>query len=164
MAKITEFNADIFTLFDEGWALLTAGTPDDYNTMTISWGQLGTLWHLPVATVFVKPLRYTHEFMDRHEIYTVSFYPESCRRALSLLGSRSGRDGNKIAAAGLTPLPFKNCVTFKEAKTTLVCKKIFRQDLAPENIPTEMIHSYYESEAPHTIYIGEVLELLENGK
>lgn len=92
--------ADVFRKFDEQWALVTAGTPEHYNTMTISWGGLGTLWRRPVATVYVKKNRYTFEFMEQSDYFTVSFYPEAQRRALSLLGSTSGRDGDKVAAAG----------------------------------------------------------------
>lgn len=95
--------ADVFRKFDKQWALVTAGTPEHYNTMTISWGGLGTLWRRPVATVYVKKNRYTFEFMEQNDYFTVSFYPEAQRRALSLLGSTSGRDGDKVAAAGLTP-------------------------------------------------------------
>lgn len=161
MKDIRQFNADVFTLFDRDWALLTAGTPGDYNTMTISWGQLGTLWRLPVATVFVKPVRYTHEFMDRHEYFTVSFYPESSRPAMNILGSRSGRDGDKVAQAGLTPVAIAQSVTFKEAKVTLLCKKILCQDIDPANVPADAMRTFYENEAPHTIYIGEVLKIVE---
>ena len=82
--------ADVFTKFDKQWALVTAGTPEHYNTMTISWGGLGTLWERPVATVYVKKNRYTFAFMEESDYFTVSFYPEEQRRALSLLGSTSG--------------------------------------------------------------------------
>ena len=92
--------ADVFTKFDKQWALVTAGTPEHYNTMTISWGGLGTLWERPVATVYVKKNRYTFAFMEESDYFTVSFYPKEQRRALSLLGSTSGRDGDKVAAAG----------------------------------------------------------------
>ena len=95
--------ADVFRKFDKQWALVTAGTPEHYNTMTISWGGLGTLWRRPVATVYVKKNRYTFEFMEQSDYFTVSFYPDEQRRTLSLLGSTSGRDGDKVAAAGLTP-------------------------------------------------------------
>lgn len=105
--------ADVFRKFDKQWALVTAGTPEHYNTMTISWGGLGTLWRRPVATVYVKKNRYTFEFMEQNDYFTVSFYPEAQRRALSLLGSTSGRDGDKVAAAGLTPEFLPQGITFR---------------------------------------------------
>ena len=117
--------ADVFRKFDKQWALVTAGTPEHYNTMTISWGGLGTLWRRPVATVYVKKNRYTFEFMEQNDYFTVSFYPEEQRRALSLLGSTSGRDGDKVAAAGLTPEFLPQGITFRQAETTLVCRKLF---------------------------------------
>ena len=62
-----EVTTDIFKQFDKKWALLTAGSMEKFNTMTISWGGLGTLWSKPVASVYVRTSRYTHEFMDEAE-------------------------------------------------------------------------------------------------
>lgn len=155
-----DFYADSFDIFNKEWALLTAGKIDRCNTMTISWGGLGTLWGKPVATVYVKPVRYTHEFMEQNEYFTVSFYAGKYRSALSLLGSLSGRDGDKIAKAGLTPKALESAVTFKEAKTTLVCRKIYRQDLDTAQMPAEVVSSYYAEEAAHTMYIGEVVDII----
>ena len=75
-----EFTTDILSVFDKKWALLTAGNEDNFNTMTISWGGLGTLWGKSVATVYVRTSRYTHDFMDSNGYFTVSFYPKECRK------------------------------------------------------------------------------------
>ena len=156
-----DFNVNAFKLFDEEWALITAGTKEDgYNTMTASWGGLGTLWSKPVATVYVKPIRYTHEFMEKNEYFTVSFYTEEQRKALALLGSLSGRDGDKVSKAGLTPAFLDKGVTFKEARVTLLCKKIYRHDFELEQAPQDARERYYASEPPHTMYIGEVVQIL----
>lgn len=155
-----DFKADSFNIFDKQWALLTAGTPQNYNTMTISWGGLGTLWSKPVVTVYVKPVRYTHKFMEQSEYFTVSFYPEQYRRALGLLGSLSGRDGNKILKSKLTPMFLDNSITFKEADVTLLCKKIYRQDLDISQMPDEVTSAYYESEVAHTMFVGEVIDII----
>lgn len=155
-----ELKTDIFRLFDKEWALLTAGTEGKFNTMTISWGGAGTLWGRPVVTVYVKPVRYTHAFMEENGFFTVSFYPEKYRKALMLLGSESGRDGDKVAKAGLTPRFLENAVTFSEARTTLLCRKLYRQELDVAAMPAEaLIH--YRTEAPHTMYIGEVVDILQ---
>ena len=111
-----QFKTDAFRLFGEEWALLTAGDSKSYNTMTIAWGGLGTLWGKPIATVYVKPIRYTHRFMEENDYFTVSFYPEAYKKALGLLGSKSGRDCNKVALSGLTPKFLPHGVTFEEAK------------------------------------------------
>ena len=89
-----EFKTSAFELFDRDWALVTAGNKDSFNTMTIRWGGLGTLWGKPVATVYVKPVRYTHDFMESSEFFTVSFYAESYRKALGPLDSMSRRACN----------------------------------------------------------------------
>ena len=154
------FSPEIFDLFDKKWALVTAGDPESFNTMTISWGGLGTLWSRPVATVYVKPVRYTHEFMDSSEYFTVSFFGEEHRKALGLLGSRSGRDCDKVALSGLTPVKCGSSVAFKEAETVLLLKKLYRQDLELSQIPDFAVRTYYGTEAPHTMYIGEVKEIV----
>lgn len=155
-----ELKTDIFGLFDKEWALLTAGTREKYNTMTISWGGAGTLWGKPVVTVYVKPVRYTHQFMEANGFFTVSFYPEKYRKSLMILGSESGRDGDKAAKAGLSPKYLENAVTFAEAHTTLLCRKLYRQDLDLNAVPPEaMVH--YRTEAPHTMYIGEVVDIIK---
>ena len=96
------FETDIFSQFDKKWALLTAGTIDDFNMMTISWGGLGTLWNKPVATVYVRTSRYTHDYMDDNELFTISFYPESYKKMLGVMGSKSGRDMDKMNDSGIT--------------------------------------------------------------
>ena len=82
-----EFRSEVFSIFGKDWALLTAGNQEAYNTMTIAWGGLGTIWGKPAATVYVKPIRYTHEFMDNSDYFTISFYSGEYRKALGLLGT-----------------------------------------------------------------------------
>ena len=156
-----DFNADVFKLFDEDWALVTAGVEGDFNTMTIAWGGLGTLWSRPAATVYVKKNRYTHDFLEKNDWFTISFFPWSCRKALGYLGSRSGRDEDKVAAAGLTPVYLENAVTFKEARATLLCRKMYSHDFDLAAVPGDVKQAYYETEPAHTIYIGEVVEILD---
>ena len=155
-----QLTTDIFTLFDKDWALLTAGTAEHFNAMTVSWGSLGTLWNKPAATVYVKPIRYTHDFMEENEYFTLSFFPKGYKKDLLLLGSRSGRDGDKLALTSLTPEALKNAVRYKEAELTLLCRKMYRAEMEKSAMPSEAIRDYYESEAPHTLYIGEVVEII----
>ena len=149
---------DVFSRFHHGWALLTAGNLAYYNTMTISWGSVGCLWNRPVVTVYVRPSRYTDQFMQSSDFFTVSFYDESQRKALRHLGTVSGRDSDKVAAAGFTPVQAGESVTFEQADTTLICKKLFCQDMKADQIPNDIGSKFYvEGEAPHRIYIGEIL-------
>ena len=155
-----KFTTEIFEQYDKKWALLTAGNKESFNTMTISWGGLGTLWNKPVATVYVRTSRYTHDFMDDNEYFTVSFFPEDYKKTLGVLGSKSGRDMDKVHDSGLTPKTVDGSVTFEEAEVTLLCKKLCRQRLEPAGMNADIAEQFYSKEAEHDMYIGEVVEIL----
>ena len=155
-----EFNTEIFSQFDKKWALLTAGDESSFNTMTISWGGLGTIWGKPVATVYVRTSRYTHDFMDANEYFTISFFPEEYKQILGVLGSKSGRDMDKMKDSGLSAIKAGDSVSFKEAEVTLVCRKMFKQELSVANMPEDVAKAMYEGQAPHDMYIGEVAEIV----
>lgn len=149
---------DVFDAFHRSWALVTAGETGHFNTMTVSWGGVGCLWNKAVATVYVRPSRYTYEFMEQYDHFTVSFFPDGYRKALSILGSRSGRDCDKVAMAGLDPVPFDESVTFAQAEITLLCRKLYAQDMDLEQIPEAIREKFYgEGEMLHRIYIGEII-------
>ncbi len=154
------FDTDIFTLYDKKWALLTAGNENDFNTMTISWGGLGTIWNKPVATVYVRTSRLTHDYMDKNEYFTVSFYPEKYRSILGVLGKKSGREMNKMKDSGLTPKKAGESMTFEEAEVTFLCRKLFVQELKTENMPENIAKTMYAGQAAHDMFIGEVVEII----
>lgn len=156
-----DFKTDIFKIFNNDWALLTAGTKDKFNTMTISWGGLGTLWSKPVATVYVRPNRYTYEFIENNPLFSISFYPKDYKKALALLGAKSGRDCDKIKEANLTPQFLDDIVTFKEATTTIICKKLYYQDLDISRFPQEAVEAFYGTDPVHRLYIAEVIKIIE---
>ena len=153
---------DIYSKFDSEWALLTAGTTQKFNSMTISWGGVGTLWGKHVVTAYVRTSRYTHEFMDNNEYFTVSFYKDM-KRILGVFGSKSGRDIDKMHYDGLTAKEVDGSVTFEEAEVTLVCKKLFMQQLAVENMTPEVRDAFYSGDAPHDMYIGEIVDIIRKG-
>lgn len=156
-----DIDVRIFQKFDQQWALLTAGQAESFNTMTISWGGLGTLWGKPVATVYVKPIRYTYEYMEKNDYFTVSFYPQAYKKDLAVLGSLSGRDTDKLSQTTLTIQPLDRAVTFQEAELTLVCRKIYCQDLILDSIPEDAVKRYYQNEPAHRMYIGEVVDIIK---
>jgi len=163
---LKNFNLAPLYAIDQEWALLTSGGKEKFNSMTISWGGLGTIWNKPVVTVYVKPIRYTYEFMENNEYFTLSFYDENYRKDLGILGSQSGRNLDKIALTNLTPEFLDNTTTFKEAKLTIVCKKIYFQDLDINNIDIESvtqqeIDRFYKTEPAHRMYIGEVIDIID---
>ena len=151
---------DTLKLFTNKWALVTAGTKEDFNTMTIGWGGIGSLWSKPTISVYIKPCRYTYKYMNESDYFTVSFYDEKYRDDLRILGTKSKRDIDKLALTKLHPDFLENGITFKEAKCTLVCKKIYWQDLDINNMPKEVIDKYYLKEEPHRMFVGEVVKVI----
>ena len=155
-----EFKTDIFSQYDKKWALITAGSKENFNSMTISWGGMGTLWGKPVVTAYVRQSRYTHKYLDENEYFTVSFYPEDMKSVLGVFGSKSGRDIDKMHYEGLTAKPVGETVTFAEAEVTFLCRKLFKQKLDEANMPKEVVDASYSSNDSHDMYIGEVVEIL----
>ena len=147
--------------FKSEWALVTAGDISHHNSMTISWGGVGTLWNKDVITIYIKPARYTHTFIEDNDIFVVSFFPKEYRKALGIMGSLSGRDVNKDQEAKLTPIEYKGTTIYKEAHISFICKKIYQNDLDISRIPREDINNHYLEQAPHTMYIGEIIEVVE---
>ncbi len=159
--EVGDFKAKSFEKFDKEWALLTAGVPEDFNSMTISWGGLGTMWGMPVAFIVVKPSRYTFEFLQRREELTLSWYAPSYKKALSIFGSKSGRDTDKVFLTGFTPVGVGGSVTYKEAEETLICRRLFMQQLDKTKFPQEALRWYPEGtkdEKAHYLIIAEVKE------
>lgn len=177
MKNFEEKDYKVFELFAKQWALVTAGNKEHYNTCTVSWGSMGTIWTRPgktgsTLTVYLHPARYTRDVLLESDTFTVSFFPKEQRKALALLGSRSGRDRDKVAEAGLMPVAAGSGVTFEEATLTFVCKKLYQHPLAKEDIASE-IQEYYKADPkaypvdengewqPHWVFMGEVVEVVE---
>ena len=151
---------DAYDEFANRWALVAAGTPSDHNAMTISWGGVGCIWGKQVVTVYVRPNRHTFTYMEGHEYFTVSFYPDDCKKALGIMGSKSGRDCDKDAEAGLTAIPCGETVTYKEARRTLLCRKLYCQDMDLARFPEDVKERYYGVDPAHRMYIGEIIEII----
>ncbi len=149
-------------LFGKDWMLLTAGGMEKHNCMTIAWGSLGTLWGLPAATVYVRPERYTHSFLTGSEVFTICAFDESRREQLVLCGTKSGRDTDKEALCGLTPVESESgAVYYAEARLAVVCKKIYTQDFDLSRIADERVRKIYShGEQLHSVFVGEILEVL----
>lgn len=151
---------EVFSRLFQEWAVLTAGNTEHFNAMTINWGGFGTLWQKPVVTVYVKPARYTHEFMMQQKAFTVSFFDERYHRDLVYLGSTSGRTEKKLCQTSLTPECWEDAVVYPQASVTLVCRKIYTLPMVAQGIPQKVADTYYRTEEPHTIFWGEVRKVL----
>ena len=145
-------------------AILSVGTKESHNSMTIGWGSLGVAWKKPIFTVYVKPETFTYEFMEKSDIFTVSFVKGSIYNDFILYGSVSGRNFNKEKISG-THIKFLDDggITFEEAIEVYVCKKIAFSHLKEEEVDKSIIDLYnsnlpvYTSTKPHSIYIGEII-------
>ena len=152
---------NVFSLIGDQWMLITAGTKDQCNTMTASWGGLGVLWGKPVAMVYIRPQRYTLEFVEREDTFTLCFFGEEYRKALALCGSKSGRDMDKVKECGFTVATAEGAPYFEEADLVLVCKKAYWQDMDPTHfLDGEIDSKWYPEKDYHRIFIGEILEVL----
>lgn len=155
---LDHFSLNPFSSIGKEWMLLSAGSEENWNTMTVSWGSLGVLWGKNAATCYVRPQRYTHEFMEKEDSFTLSLLKDGHRDALALCGKMSGREGDKAAAAGLTPVFIEGHPTFEEAKLVIVCKKMAKGKFEPElMIDSGILDQYYSMNDYHEIYYGEIL-------
>ena len=148
-------------LIGKEWMLVTAGTPEEFNTMTASWGAMGELWFKPVCFCFIRPQRYTFEFMEKGDVFTLSFFDEKYKPQLNFCGSRSGRETEKARECGFTPVAAENgSVFFNEARLVLECRKLYFQDLDPANFRDETIMKNYPKKDFHRMYVGEISRVL----
>ncbi len=154
--KSLEFSP--FVKIGDEWALVTAGSSENYNTMTVSWGGLGVLWGVPSATIYIRPQRYTHEFVEKNELFTISFFKSEYKKTLSFCGSHSGRDCDKAKETGLTPIELDGTTSFEEAELILVCRKKYSQDMTADSfLDKSLLEKWYPNNDLHTLYIGEII-------
>ena len=158
-----DLTENVFSLIGERWMLVTAGTPDHCNTMTASWGGLGVLWGKPVATVYIRPQRYTMEFVEgATSLHPRPSFGGGYRKALALCGSKSGREEDKVKACGFTVAEGRGARPyFQEADLVLVCRKRYWQDMDPAHfLDPEIERALRGQKDYHRIYIGEIVEVL----
>ena len=157
----TDIDLNPVRMIDKDWLAVSAGKEGDMNLMTISWGTIGELWGKPVFTVFVSTSRYTFQFMEENDYFTVSHFPESMRDKLSYLGRVSGRNEDKVAGAGLT-VEFTDLGNpiYAESDLAIECKKLYGQQFDPSLMPAEQ-RAWYERSGLgiHYMYIGEIVHV-----
>lgn len=160
--SISQLDLNPYSKIAKEWMLLTAGSAEaGFNTMTCSWGHLGSLWNKPTSVVYVRPQRYTKQFVDREAYYTLCFFPPEYQKSLGYLGTHSGRDGDKVAAAGLTPVFADGYTYFAEASLVLVCRKLYRAPLTQEGfLDRSVLEANYPERDLHDLYIGAIEKVL----
>ena len=159
---ITHLNENVVDLFKNRWALVTAGDKDALNTMTVSWGAVGELWGKDMATLYIRPQRYTEEFLNKNDYLTVSFYPEDMKKRIhGVCGSKSGRDVDTVKECNLTPVFDEKAPYFNEAQIVLVCKKAAKSRFNPDEfLDGEIDEKWYPKNDYHFIYYAEIEKVL----
>jgi flavin reductase (DIM6/NTAB) family NADH-FMN oxidoreductase RutF len=167
---VKEFSGTPFQRIGEEWMLITAGSAaagkSNWNTMTASWGGMGVLWNHDVAFMFIRPSRHTFQFAASAPFFTLSFFDRSYKKALDICGAMSGRDIDKAAATGLTPILFEaygagGAISFKEAAEIMVCRTLYTHDFDPAQfLDPPLIEKTYNGNDYHRMFIGEIVTVL----
>jgi len=166
--EIDDFLVKATDIWKNQWMLITSGDFDQkkYNTMTIGWGSIGVMWNKPFVQAVVRPTRYTFDFTEKFNTFTLTAFSEKYKSALSLLGTKSGRDSDKILESGLTPIASGKVAApgFEEAELIIECKKIYWDDFKPEKFVDKSIEKAYPLKDYHRIYFGEIVNILGTEK
>lgn len=156
---VKDLKDNVFSLIGDEWMLITAGTAERCNTMTASWGGLGVLWGAPCATVYIRPQRYTKEFIDGAEHFSLSFFGPEYKKELALCGAKSGRELDKVKECGFTVACGEGGAPwFEQARLVLVCKKRYAQEMDADAMPADVKEKWYPQQDYHTMHIGQIVE------
>ena len=159
---IRDVKKNLVKAISDEWMLISAGNEEKSNMMTASWGLTGELWFRDVAVCFIRPQRYTLEFVEANDTFALSIFGTSEKKALSFCGSKSGREYDKIKETGLTPIYANGTVYYEEAKLVLICKKLAVGNIKPEQIVDQtVINRCYPEKDFHKVFVGEIVKVLE---
>lgn len=157
--NINSLSENYFNTLNNDNALLTAGNKDNFNTMTISWASFGFLWNRPVIFCFVRPQRYTFEFMNKNHYFTLSFFDSEYKKALDYCGSHTGRNTDKMKETELVSYATGlGNIIYEQIRLAFECKKLYADNINPEAfIDQSIIKSSYQKNDFHRMYIGEIV-------
>ncbi len=158
--KAAEWKANPFTAIGKEWMLITATKDGVTNTMTASWGGMGVMWGSDVVYVFIRQSRYTKEFIEGSDSFSLTFFPESQRKNMAYIGSTSGRDEDKIAKTGLHVVMDGDTPYFEEAHTAVLCTKWSKHPIKMDDMPEDVRERWYGDGDWHDMYIGRIEKIL----
>ena len=164
--SIEEFKENPFTLFKNDYALITAGTIDNHNTMTVGWGTLGVLWRKFIAIAYVKPNRYTYQFTNDSKYFVLAWFDDSpkSREILKICGTKSGKDIDKDKECDLTPFEIDGGIGYEEARLLIVCEKIYQDDFQKDAFLDQTYNEIYQDGLLHRRYIGNIVGIYIKGE
>ncbi len=153
----SELTVNPFTTIGNDWFLLTAGTPEHYNTMTASWGAMGVIWGSPSVTAYVRTSRHTMTYMEEQDTFSICVLEDGYRDALAFCGSHSGRDYDKAKETGLTPMELDGTTVFEQAKLVIICEKQYAQMMEQDAFTQKDTYErWYGKDPMHKMYIGNI--------
>ncbi len=160
---VNDFLVQVNELWLKQWFLLTCGdyAANEFNTMTVAWGSFGVMWNKPMAMVVVRPSRHTYTFINKYDTFTLCAFADKYKDDLNLLGTKSGRDGDKIAKTQLNVTAAEKVAApcFEEAELVVECKKTYWNDFKPANFLNEAIIKNYPQKDFHRLFFGEILAI-----
>lgn len=159
--KLSEIPFAPFDIKNKEWMLITAEKDGKVNTMTASWGGFGVMWNKEIVWIVIRPQRYTKEFVDNSESFSLSFLGNDHKKVLGYLGKVSGRDEDKIKESGLTISFDNNVPYFEESHTVIFAKKLFEQPLTEDSfIDKKIINDWYPERDYHILYMAEITKVI----
>lgn len=154
------FDFSPFKIIGKDWMLVLSESRGKTNALTASWGGLGVIWGKDVAFIFIRKSRYTKEFIDASDTFSLNFFNEGYRGTLKYFGTVSGRDEDKIHNARMNIDYIKGVPVFDEASTVMICRKMFSQELSPDSfIDKSLLDMFYSDKDYHTLYVGEIMQI-----
>lgn len=156
--NIKDLDENFIKIVSDEWMLVASGNKEKYNMMTASWGFFGEMWNKDVAVTVIRPQRYTNDFINKEEYFSLSFYGDN-KDIHKVCGNKSGRDVDKAKETGLTPIFDNNTVYFEQARLVVICKKIYCQKIEPECMIDKSCDKWYDNDY-HYSYIGEIVKVL----
>lgn len=153
---LRDFKENVIELISKEYMLITAGNKDGYNMMTASWGFMGEMWGEDSVAVVVRPERYTMDFIESSDYFTLTFFGDN-KDIHKVCGSKSGRNVDKTAHTGLSPVANDNYVYFKEARLVLIIKKKYVQPMDKQFLTDKSIdEKWYQNGGWHNLIIGSI--------
>lgn len=166
--KINPFDIEgnSIKLFKVDSPIVVFGDIEKHNGLTVAWGNLGCLWSKEMATVFVKPNRYSFEFANECEYFTIMWFDELKDSINRVFGFKSGRDVDKEKLCNLTPFEIDGAVGYDEASLIIVCKKIYQKEIDKNNILSKEVldKPMYKDDLFHSEYFGEIISVYKKEK
>lgn len=156
-----EIDKNLIKAIADEWMLISAGNEQKYNMMTASWGFAGEMWGQDTVVAVVRPQRYTMQFIDDSDYFTLSFYGDN-KEIHKVCGSKSGRDVDKTALTGLKPVFSDDTVYFEQANTVIICKKQYVQRMEKECFVDKEPLRWYENNDFHYMIFGKIVKVLKS--